>query len=350
MLKWMRNSWVTTLVVAGVVGCGPANTEVQPQGDSASTGGTGPTTTSNSSPTSMSSSSDSSVTGNSQSTTASTTGSSTSAGQTTNESTTGDPTGATTSETSASTGVSSGCTLPVLVHDPFGNGDPATGGPAATNGGVTYADNGSDNGTLTEMNGAVRITTPANSTGTTPNVGFQSNGSFDGTTAQGVTVVMIVQSTDPPLYQGITLALHSDPGHYEFVGEPGIELHVFGGTTGGGDPTDNVVLRGDDAGEHDYSQAPYNAAMLADGYTAVLSARPSGWTLRVDGLTDPDTPIVDEGSWVTDFDYNDLLDSESYIGVSIQALNNEQTGRVLDVASLTLFDGVCDENVIPDLP
>lgn len=60
-----------------------------------------------------------------------------------------------------------------------------------------------------------------------------------------------------------------------------------------------------------------------------ISAAASGWSERAEGLTNNDTALTAE--------------------VSIQAQISDVASRFVDLGNLTVFGGVCDDNVVPNL-
>lgn len=230
----------------------------------------------------------------------------------------------------------------LLIDDPFEDGDIATGGPGSTNAGLIYVDNGTVDGVLEEIAGLARISTPTPGGGAEPNIGGYSVNTFDGTLADGVTLVAEVSAADTPMWNGIVLSLNGDPGLYETAGRPGLEFHVR---------SSSVDLRANIQGlpNEIYANTGYDAAALADGFTLVLSASPTGWSYTVDGLMLGGAQLVDSGTWTAGYGYADLLDAASHAGIAIQGDNSDGVPRVLDTARLTVFEGIC-EGVLPTLP
>ncbi len=235
------------------------------------------------------------------------------------------------------------CAPAVLLDDPFEDGDITTGGPGSVNAGFIYSDNTDDNGTLEELGGLARVMTPTPGSGTQPNIGGHSSGTFDGTLPGGVTAVLEVAAADVPRFNGIAVALNSNPGFYVNTGRPSVSLHVR-------ETNVRVEARIDGSGTEVFDTVNYDVEELGDGFTMVFSASPSGWSYVLDGLMLDGSLISNEGTWTAGFEYADLLDDTSHACFGIQGHNSDMEPRVLDVERITVLDGVCDPGQIPTLP
>ncbi len=227
------------------------------------------------------------------------------------------------------------CGASIIIDDHFDNSDLATAGPSSISDGFTaVANTPAGSGTAVESGAGLEVRTSENEP-LPPNHGAVSNATF-GWNPAGMTVRLDVTSADPPRWNGIALALQSDRANLDRPGGA-LVLRVRGPNTN----AFNVDMGINDTYATSLGMEPYDEAELADGFSVVWTLGPQSWSYVVQGLRVNNAIITASGGYRdTEFPAN-LLDATSHLGIHIQGESNDTAPRVLRVARVTLWNGLC---------
>lgn len=234
------------------------------------------------------------------------------------------------------------CFLPLLIDDSFDDGNLATGGPNATNGGFELRENRvSPVGVSMEENGITRIFIPSEvAGGAEPNVGINSATGFNAL-ENGVTVLTEIARTDAPLFQGLVVSVHPNRAHYE--SSDGLWLATFANSPNDGGDENRVVLRNRNSQPFQGSPHPFTQSEMLDGFEVLLGANADGWSYQVDGLGP--NPLQASGTYPDGTTFADLVDptadEESFVSVAVQSRTNSPSSLTMEVARVRVFSGTC---------
>ncbi|MFN0248315.1 MAG: hypothetical protein ACKV2T_15600 [Kofleriaceae bacterium] len=231
--------------------------------------------------------------------------------------------------------VDAACAAPIVIDDVFDNADLATAGPQSIGGGFTPVKNVSaGNGTTLEASD-LEIRTSNNNQSLAPAHGAASSTSFV-FNPSGMTVRLVVTAADTPIWNGIAVALQSNPATIDSAGGS-LVLRVRG------QGTNSFRIDMGDQNPYDppFGLEPYDEAELADGFEINWVLRDTTWSYAAEGLLANQGSITDSGAYGPGSSPATLLDATVHLAVHIQGNPNDPTPRVLRVRRLTLWDGVC---------
>lgn len=231
--------------------------------------------------------------------------------------------------------VDAACAAPIVIDDVFDNADLATAGPQSIGGGFTPVKNVmTGNGTTLEASG-LEIRTSNNNPSLAPAHGAASSTSFM-FNPDGMTVRLVVNAADTPIWNGIAVALQSNQATIDAAGGS-LVLRVRG------QGTNSFQIDMGDQNTYDPSLGlqPYDEAELADGFEINWVLRDTTWSYVARGLLANDVSITDSGMYPPGSSPATLLDSTVHLAIHIQGNPNDPAPRVLRVGRVTLWNGVC---------
>ncbi len=223
-----------------------------------------------------------------------------------------------------------------LIFDPFDNGDLATGGPNAVNGGVSIVDNGAGGTSSASESGTLATVTSGDAANS---AGPYSISSFDATAITGFTATFVVESVSGTIgTNGFFLGVTDDGTNFYRSNSMNFGLAFFGNPTRTSSGSGFQLVHKDSGttgAANEFGGADVERASFDDGFTAKFSVDGTGWSYELTGLNDTDgthTTFSDSNTWtgssVVSTFYADTFSSTDHIFGSAQTPNDTITATV----------------------